>query len=162
MELYYFIWYGYFFNCSSLFSSALPKATLTVTPNPVYHGETVSLKCSVESGPAWSYRWYKDGTEIRVEQSGRHRISGDSLTISKVESYDQGSYRCRGELRSLFSTDSDSTYLYVYGELCEFLKVKIRLCSYFVCMIIIWELNQANIITWCLLENLVFITKPVF
>ncbi|XP_046907633.1 titin-like isoform X2 [Hypomesus transpacificus] len=99
---------------SSIPVTALPKATLTVT-NPVYHGETVSLKCSVESGPAWSYRWYKGRPEIRVEQSGRHWISGDSLTISKVESYDQGSYRCRGELRSLFSTDSDSTYLYVYA-----------------------------------------------
>ncbi|XP_067118040.1 Fc receptor-like protein 5 [Osmerus mordax] len=88
--------------------TALPKATLTVTPNPVYHGETVSLKCSVESGPAWSYRWYQDRTEIRVEQSGRHRISGDSLTISKVESSDQGQYWCRGVIRSIFSRDSDS------------------------------------------------------
>ncbi|XP_062305942.1 basement membrane-specific heparan sulfate proteoglycan core protein-like [Osmerus eperlanus] len=92
----------------SITVTALPKATLTVTPNPVYHGETVSLKCSVESGPAWSYRWYKDRTEITVEQSGRHIISRDSLTISKVESSDMGLYGCTGVIRSIFSRDSDS------------------------------------------------------
>ncbi|XP_062305941.1 basement membrane-specific heparan sulfate proteoglycan core protein-like [Osmerus eperlanus] len=90
--------------------TALPKATLTVTPNPVYHGETVSLKCSVESGPAWSYRWYKDGTEIRVEQSGRHSIYGNSLTISKVQSSDRRQYWCRGEIPSRYisTVQSDS------------------------------------------------------
>ncbi|XP_067118113.1 peroxidasin homolog [Osmerus mordax] len=102
---------------SSITVTALPKATLTVTPNPVYHGETVSLKCSVKSGPAWSYRWYKDRPEITVEQSGRHRISGDSLTISKVESSDQGHYWCTGEIqsRSISTVQSGSISITVEG-----------------------------------------------
>ncbi|XP_045069742.1 basement membrane-specific heparan sulfate proteoglycan core protein-like isoform X3 [Coregonus clupeaformis] len=80
--------------------NALPKATLTVKPNPAYTGETVTLTCSVGSDSSWSYQWYKDRNDNVVSQSGRHTITGDTLTISSVAESDQGLYWCQGENRS--------------------------------------------------------------
>ncbi|XP_045073241.1 pregnancy-specific beta-1-glycoprotein 1 [Coregonus clupeaformis] len=79
---------------------ALPKATLTVKPNPAYTGETVTLTCSVGSDSIWSYQWYKDRNDNVVSQSVRHTITGDTLTISSVAESDQGQYWCQGENRS--------------------------------------------------------------
>ncbi|KAL0970077.1 hypothetical protein UPYG_G00236860 [Umbra pygmaea] len=45
--------------------TALPKATLTVKPNPMYPGETVTLTCSAGSDSDWTYEFYKDSTMIR-------------------------------------------------------------------------------------------------
>ncbi|XP_045068616.1 basement membrane-specific heparan sulfate proteoglycan core protein-like [Coregonus clupeaformis] len=79
---------------------SLPKATLTVKPNPAYTGETVTLTCSVGSDSIWSYQWYKDRNDNVVSQSVRHTITGDTLTISSVVESDQGQYWCQGENRS--------------------------------------------------------------
>ncbi|XP_045068598.1 vascular endothelial growth factor receptor 2-like [Coregonus clupeaformis] len=80
--------------------TALPKATLTVKPNPAYTGETVTLTCSVGSDSSWSYQWYKDRNDNVVSQSVRHTRTGDTLTISRVVESDQGLYWCQGEIRS--------------------------------------------------------------
>ncbi|KAM9401128.1 basement membrane-specific heparan sulfate proteoglycan core protein-like [Salvelinus alpinus] len=80
--------------------TALPKATLTVEPNPVFPGETVTLMCSVESDSIWSYQWYKDRNDNVVSQSVRHTITGDTLTISRAAESDQGLYWCQGEIQS--------------------------------------------------------------
>ncbi|XP_045071829.1 basement membrane-specific heparan sulfate proteoglycan core protein-like [Coregonus clupeaformis] len=80
--------------------TALPKATLTVKPNPAYTGETVTLTCSVGSDSSWSYQWYKDRNDNVVSLSGRHTITGDTLTISRAGVSDQGQYWCQGEIRS--------------------------------------------------------------
>uniref|UniRef100_A0A673ZPS2 Ig-like domain-containing protein n=1 Tax=Salmo trutta TaxID=8032 RepID=A0A673ZPS2_SALTR len=74
----------------------LPKATLTVEPNPVFPGETVTLMCSVGSDSSWSYKWYKDRNDNVVTQSVRHTITGDTLTISRAAESDQGRYWCEG------------------------------------------------------------------
>ncbi|XP_045069744.1 basement membrane-specific heparan sulfate proteoglycan core protein-like isoform X5 [Coregonus clupeaformis] len=89
--------------------TALPKATLTVKPNPVFPGETVTLTCSVGSDSIWSYQWYKDRNDNVVSQSVRHTITGDTLTISSVAESDQGLYWCQGEIqsRSISSIISD-------------------------------------------------------
>ncbi|XP_036843299.1 basement membrane-specific heparan sulfate proteoglycan core protein-like isoform X7 [Oncorhynchus mykiss] len=89
--------------------TALPKATLTVEPNPVFPGETVTLTCSVESDSIWSYQWYKDRNYSVVTQSVRHTITGDTLTISRAAESDQGLYWCQGEIqsRSISSIISD-------------------------------------------------------
>nr|XP_029530110.1 basement membrane-specific heparan sulfate proteoglycan core protein-like isoform X8 [Oncorhynchus nerka] len=80
--------------------TAFPKATLTVKPNPVFPGETVTLTCSVESDSIWSYQWYKDWNYNVVSQSVRHTRTGDTLTISSVAESDQGLYWCQGEIQS--------------------------------------------------------------
>ncbi|KTF83406.1 hypothetical protein cypCar_00045796, partial [Cyprinus carpio] len=37
-----------------------PRSSLTVTPDsPVFTGETVTLKCVIESHSNWRYEWYK-------------------------------------------------------------------------------------------------------
>ncbi|XP_055757083.1 LOW QUALITY PROTEIN: leukocyte immunoglobulin-like receptor subfamily B member 2 [Salvelinus fontinalis] len=75
--------------------TALPKATLTVEPNPVFPGETVTLMCSVGSDSIWNYQWYKDRNDNVVSQSGYSNI-GVSHTISRADVSDQGQYWCEG------------------------------------------------------------------
>ncbi|XP_071234589.1 Fc receptor-like protein 5 isoform X1 [Salvelinus alpinus] len=72
----------------------LPKATLTVKPNPVFPGETVTLTCSVGSDSSWSYQWYKDRNYNVVSQSG---YSNNGVShISRAGVSDQGQYWCEG------------------------------------------------------------------
>uniref|UniRef100_A0A8C7J4I4 Ig-like domain-containing protein n=1 Tax=Oncorhynchus kisutch TaxID=8019 RepID=A0A8C7J4I4_ONCKI len=85
----------------------LPKATLTVEPNPVFPGETVTLTCSVESDSIWSYKWYKDRNDNVVSQSGRHTITGDTLTINGA-TVNEGPYWCQGERDSRPTSSSIS------------------------------------------------------
>ncbi|XP_045071150.1 hemicentin-2-like isoform X2 [Coregonus clupeaformis] len=88
---------------------ALPKATLTINPNLVYTGETVTLMCSVGYDNAWSYTWYKDNTKKVVPQSDRHTTTGATFTISRPAVSDQSLYWCQGEIqsRSISSIISD-------------------------------------------------------
>nr|XP_046184352.1 Fc receptor-like protein 5 [Oncorhynchus gorbuscha] len=87
----------------------LPKATLNITPNPAYTGETVTLTCSVGSDSGWSYTWYKGNTKKVVTLSGRHSTTGTTFTISSAAESDQGLYWCQGEIqsRSISSIISD-------------------------------------------------------
>uniref|UniRef100_A0A4W5LJU5 Ig-like domain-containing protein n=1 Tax=Hucho hucho TaxID=62062 RepID=A0A4W5LJU5_9TELE len=95
----------------------LPKATLTVKPNPVFPGETVTLKCSVESDSIWSYQWYKDRNDNVLPQSGRHTITGDTLTING-ETVNEGPYWCQGKRESTptSSSISNPVTIIVNGE----------------------------------------------
>uniref|UniRef100_A0A673ZPW5 Ig-like domain-containing protein n=1 Tax=Salmo trutta TaxID=8032 RepID=A0A673ZPW5_SALTR len=102
---------------------ALPKTTLTVKPNPVFPGETVTLMCSVGSDSIWNYQWYKDRNDNVVSQSVRHTITGDTLTISRAAESDQGLYWCEGNRvsRPTSSQPSNAVSLKVKGELlCVF------------------------------------------
>ncbi|XP_045556580.1 basement membrane-specific heparan sulfate proteoglycan core protein [Salmo salar] len=74
--------------------TALPKATLTVEPNPVFPGETVTFMCSVGSYSSWSYKWYEDRNDNVVSQSGYSNIRVSH--ISKAAESDQGQYWCEG------------------------------------------------------------------
>uniref|UniRef100_A0A4W5LD67 Ig-like domain-containing protein n=1 Tax=Hucho hucho TaxID=62062 RepID=A0A4W5LD67_9TELE len=98
--------------------NALPKATLTVKPNPVFPGETVTLKCSVGSDSSWSYKWYKYRNYKVLSQSGYRNI-GVSHTISRAGVSDQGQYWCEGNRvsRPTSSQPSDPVTLTVKGEL---------------------------------------------
>ncbi|XP_038851195.1 sialoadhesin-like [Salvelinus namaycush] len=89
--------------------AALPKAYLTITPNPVYNGETVTLTCSVGSDGGWRYTWYKDNTKKVVTLPGRHTTTGVTFTIKRAAESDQGLYWCQGEIqsRSISSIISD-------------------------------------------------------
>ncbi|XP_016116899.1 basement membrane-specific heparan sulfate proteoglycan core protein-like, partial [Sinocyclocheilus grahami] len=75
----------------SLNVTDLPTSSLTVTPNSVFAGERVSLKCVIESYSNWRYEWYKDSTKV----SERH--TGNTFTIERSKSSDEGQYTCRGQ-----------------------------------------------------------------
>ncbi|KAL6491006.1 hypothetical protein MHYP_G00013510 [Metynnis hypsauchen] len=77
---------------------ALPTATLTVEPrwSPVFTGESVTLKCEIQSYSYWryqynwGYQWYKGSSRTAVYQSQRN-----TFTIRSAADQDQ--YWCRGE-----------------------------------------------------------------
>ncbi len=106
------------------FFTDLPGSTLTVTPDsPVFTGETVNLKCVIESYSNWKWRidqthdwryeWYKD--RVMLQTSDRYTVNRDTLTIRGVNESDQGLYWCRGQIRSV-SSQSSSVSLSVKGE----------------------------------------------
>uniref|UniRef100_A0A8C1JJH1 Ig-like domain-containing protein n=1 Tax=Cyprinus carpio TaxID=7962 RepID=A0A8C1JJH1_CYPCA len=73
----------------------LPKTELTVDPkSPAFTGETVTLKCVIETHSNWRYEWYKDS--VMLQTSDRYTVNGDTLTIRGVITSDQGQYWCRG------------------------------------------------------------------
>ncbi|XP_059380138.1 leucine-rich repeats and immunoglobulin-like domains protein 1 isoform X2 [Carassius carassius] len=75
-----------------------PRSSLTVTPDsPVFTGETVNLKCVIESHSNWRYEWYKDTDSVMLQTSDRHTVNRDTLTIRGVITSDQGQYWCRGQ-----------------------------------------------------------------
>ncbi len=116
-----------------------PTSTLTVTPDsPVFTGETVNLKCVIESysnwrwrndrtygwsydwTPEWSYEWYKDTESVMSQTSERYTVNGDTLSIVKAITSDEGQYWCRGQRdggRPKSSQSSSVVYLTVKGEL---------------------------------------------
>ncbi|XP_073669823.1 cell adhesion molecule CEACAM5-like [Paramisgurnus dabryanus] len=104
----------------SLTVSALPRATVNVTPDgPVFTGETVTLKCEIEDQYRllnWTYLWYKDRT--KVFNSGRYTVIRDSLTINGVTQSDKIVFTCRGESegRPQTSLSSLAVYLDVKGS----------------------------------------------
>ncbi len=94
------------------FFTDLPRSTLTVTPDsPVFTGETVNLKCVIESNYSnWRYEWYKDSGMLQTS------VNRDTLTIRGVNESDQGQYWCRGQIRSIASNVSSYVSLSVKGE----------------------------------------------
>ncbi|XP_072543933.1 Fc receptor-like protein 5 [Salminus brasiliensis] len=76
----------------SLTVSALPRATLTVEPKwiSMFTGESVTLKCEIQSYSDWTYQWYKGSSRTAVSQSQLN-----TYTISSAADQDQ--YWCRGE-----------------------------------------------------------------
>ncbi|KAL1272164.1 hypothetical protein QQF64_031180 [Cirrhinus molitorella] len=81
-------------------TQALPKPTLTVTPdNTAFTGETVSLKCVIESDQSdWRYEWYKYTINKPMSLTpDHHTVNRDTLTIRGALKSDQGQYWCRGQ-----------------------------------------------------------------
>ncbi|KAJ8349062.1 hypothetical protein SKAU_G00276510 [Synaphobranchus kaupii] len=80
-------------------SKALPKATVTVEPKwlPLYTGETVNLKCGVDSYSNWSSLWFKGQLKKAQAETADHlSVSGDRYTITVAAGTDQGQYWCAG------------------------------------------------------------------
>ncbi|KAL0149223.1 hypothetical protein M9458_055457, partial [Cirrhinus mrigala] len=76
----------------------LPTSTLTVTPdNPVFTGETVNLKCVIESHSDWRYEWYKDTDSVMLQTSDRYTVNKNTLTIRGATESDQDQYWCKGQ-----------------------------------------------------------------
>ncbi|KTF80408.1 hypothetical protein cypCar_00045470, partial [Cyprinus carpio] len=75
----------------------LPRSTLTVTPDsPVFTGETVNLKCVIESNHSdWRYEWYKDS--VMLQSSDCYTVNRDTLSIKALNESDLDQYWCRGQ-----------------------------------------------------------------
>uniref|UniRef100_A0A8C1P048 Ig-like domain-containing protein n=1 Tax=Cyprinus carpio TaxID=7962 RepID=A0A8C1P048_CYPCA len=102
----------------SLSVKDLPRSSLTVTPDsPVFTGETVTLKCVIETHSNWRYEWYKDS--VMLQSSDRYTVNRDTLSIKALNESDQDQYWCRGQRdgRPNSSQDSDRIHLSVNGEL---------------------------------------------
>ncbi|KAK2913295.1 hypothetical protein Q8A67_001694 [Cirrhinus molitorella] len=112
---------SYLSSAVSLFVKDLPTSTLTVTPtNPVFTGETVSMKCKIESEHSnwryeWTYQQYTDSRYSVLQTSGRYTVNRDTLTIKPSETSDSTQYRCRGHIdgRSVSSQLSSAVSLFV-------------------------------------------------
>ncbi|XP_052458800.1 sialoadhesin [Carassius gibelio] len=77
-----------------------PRSTLTVTPDsPVFTGETVNLKCVIESNHTdWRYEWYKGrNNSVKLQSSDRYTVNTDTLTIRGLNESDRGQFWCRGQ-----------------------------------------------------------------
>ena len=99
-------------------SAALPLATLTVEPHsPVFTGETVTLKCVIESHGDWTYRVYKWPSSAPVSE-------GNTITIRGATESHKGQYWCQGERRdrSTSSERSNEANIQVKGEYIHFVK----------------------------------------
>ncbi len=103
------------------FFTDLPGSTLTVTPDsPVFTGETVNLKCVIQSYSngewridqthGWRYELHKDRVMLQTS------VNRDTLTIKGVNESDQGQYWCRGQIRSVSSQSISNVSLSVKGE----------------------------------------------
>ena len=93
---------------------ALPTATLTVEPqDPVYVGDTVTLKCVIEPEGVWKYKWYKGRNSNLLSQSDT-----STHTIKVAQSYKGQYWWCQGEMRErpVSSQMSGGVYLTVEGE----------------------------------------------
>ncbi|KAL6490998.1 hypothetical protein MHYP_G00013430 [Metynnis hypsauchen] len=90
-----------------------PRATLTVEPrwSPVFTGESVTLKCEIQSYSYWRYQWYKGSSRTAVSHS-----QTNTFTIRSAADQDQ--YWCRGErdYRPTSSQNSNPVTLTVKTE----------------------------------------------
>ncbi len=60
----------------------LPRSTLTVTPDTVFTGETVTLKCVIESYSDWRYEWNKDSVMLQTSDY-RYTVNRNTLSIKR-------------------------------------------------------------------------------
>ncbi len=113
-----------------------------MTPDsPVFTGETVNLKCVIESNSDWRqrnslrhnwrfdkrnvwiddwiYEWYKGRDRVMLQTYDRYTVNRDTLTIRGANESDQGQYWCRGQRykRPKSSHLSSAVSFTVIGEL---------------------------------------------
>uniref|UniRef100_A0AAY5F0C1 Ig-like domain-containing protein n=2 Tax=Electrophorus electricus TaxID=8005 RepID=A0AAY5F0C1_ELEEL len=102
----------------------LPTTKLTVEPqNPVFTGESVTLKCEVQGYDGWTYQWrYKKKAQSQwttVSQSVFYTVNRDTLTISGDAVVNGDQYQCRGERhdRPTTSKSSNIVTITVHGKI---------------------------------------------
>ncbi|KAI4877393.1 hypothetical protein NFI96_029375, partial [Prochilodus magdalenae] len=105
---------------------ALPTATLTAHPESrVFTGESVTLKCVINTHDGWTYQWsklYYRNRWAAVSQSEYHTVNRDTLTIRGDAVFNRDQYRCRGERtgRPTSSQNSSPVTLTVEGKTTSF------------------------------------------
>ena len=92
-----------------LYLSALPTATLTVEPqSPVFTGETVTLKCEINSRRGWTYKWFKGSIPNLVFES-----EGNTITITADAKSDEGQYWCQAERKDRPTSSERSNAVHI-------------------------------------------------
>ncbi|XP_016431454.1 obscurin-like [Sinocyclocheilus rhinocerous] len=75
-----------------------PSFTTRLQNSVLVKGQDVQFRCSTQSAPLPSIRWFKDG--IQLEDNRKHQIQSDvqtgilTLTIKRAEEADLGQYQC--------------------------------------------------------------------
>ncbi|XP_052419981.1 obscurin [Carassius gibelio] len=75
-----------------------PSFTTRLQNSVLVKGQDAQFRCSTQSAPLPSIRWFKDG--IQLEDNRKHQIQSDvqtgilTLTIKKAEEADLGQYQC--------------------------------------------------------------------
>ncbi|KAI2646824.1 Fc receptor-like protein 5 [Labeo rohita] len=91
-------YYSEFSNAAGITVEDLPTSTLTVKPDSlVFTGETVNLKCVIESHSNWRYEWYKGKDSVMLQTSDHYTVNRDTLTIRGATKSDQDQYWCKGQ-----------------------------------------------------------------
>ncbi|XP_016117523.1 leucine-rich repeats and immunoglobulin-like domains protein 1, partial [Sinocyclocheilus grahami] len=126
-----------------------PRSTLTVTPDsPVFTGETVTLKCVIESHSNWRYEWYKGTDSVMLQTSDRYTVNRDTLTIRGVITADQYQYTCRGQRdkRPKSSQESKRIHLSVNASsslLVIGVVVGLSVCLlFFISLLLLWRYKK--------------------
>ncbi|XP_016117664.1 uncharacterized protein [Sinocyclocheilus grahami] len=128
-----------------------PRSTLTVTPDsPVFTGETVTLKCVINSDHSdWRNEWYKGtNNSAMLQTSERYTVNGDTLTIRGVITADQDQYTCRGQRdgRSVSSQESNRIHLSVNASsslLVTGVVVGLSVCLlFFISLLLLWRYKK--------------------
>ncbi|XP_052433074.1 Fc receptor-like protein 2 [Carassius gibelio] len=86
-----------------------PKPTVKIKPaQPVFRGETVTLRCDIYGGGvnSWRYYWYKEGLYSVFSVQQEH-------TFRSVTESDAGKYSCNGYMASHGTHRSDKVTLTV-------------------------------------------------
>ncbi|XP_068588665.1 basement membrane-specific heparan sulfate proteoglycan core protein isoform X2 [Cebidichthys violaceus] len=87
-----------------------PKPLLTQQPDveKVYTGESVSFECEVKLSSGWRYYWYKDGTQLPINNS--------SFKIHNANLSNGGTYKCMAiRDKTMYNTQhSDGRILHVF------------------------------------------------
>ncbi|XP_050971181.1 Fc receptor-like protein 5 [Labeo rohita] len=104
--------------------SDLPKASVTADPDRVvFSGETISLKCAIESHYSdWRFHWSKYSSIFTEDEKN---TSAETLTIERVSESDQDKYWCWGERegRPMKSQKSEVVSLRVEDRTQAVLKI---------------------------------------
>ncbi|KAM4562324.1 basement membrane-specific heparan sulfate proteoglycan core protein [Odontesthes bonariensis] len=82
----------------------------------VFPNEAVKLSCGMQGSSGWTYTWYKDAEEVRLDEIVTSEMDGTTLTISSSSSSHRGMFSCSGNLkgRSVTSSFSSNVALHVY------------------------------------------------
>ncbi|XP_042582690.1 B-cell receptor CD22-like isoform X3 [Cyprinus carpio] len=129
----------------------LPRSTLTVTPDsPVFTGETVTLKCVIETYSNWRYEWYKGtNNSVMLQSSDRYTVNGDTLSIKALNESDLDQYWCRGQRdeRPNSSQESNRIHLSVKDASSSLLVTAVVLGSsvcllIFISLLLLWRYKK--------------------
>uniref|UniRef100_A0A3B1IRJ0 Neuregulin 2b n=1 Tax=Astyanax mexicanus TaxID=7994 RepID=A0A3B1IRJ0_ASTMX len=65
----------------------------------VWEGDRVTLKCEAQGNPSPSFRWFKDGSELRKSKDVKIKTNkkNSKIQISRVRLEDSGNYTCVAE-----------------------------------------------------------------
>uniref|UniRef100_A0A8D3AIS6 Neuregulin 2a n=1 Tax=Scophthalmus maximus TaxID=52904 RepID=A0A8D3AIS6_SCOMX len=79
-----------------LFSAAAPKLKPMRNPIIVDEGKRLTVKCEATGNPLPTYRWFKDGNELKKNKKVKIKNSqkNSKVQISKAKLEDSGNYTC--------------------------------------------------------------------